>query len=111
MFLTGVFLLFCAGCQAVKTKDLTVLETPLEQKESMKSVIGAITGKPVSDEDLKKLRKQIYKDPQAQSAIKSITNSLSGKSVIIKYCPIDGVRYSQAFKQCPKHNVDLEILK
>lgn len=107
----GLIVLLCGSCQTMRGQDLPVNETPQEQKESMKSVIGVIAGKAISDEDLKKIGKQIHEDPQAQSAVKAITDSLSGESVIIKYCPIDGARYFQDFKQCPEHKVDLKVLK
>ena len=66
-----------------------------------------MSGKKMSQEDVRKLEKKIQKDPQARSAMESITSNQN----VVKYCPIDGERYAGKITTCPTHNVKLEIVQ
>ena len=99
--------LLCAGCQSVP-----VQKNAADQKEaesSLTSVAGALAGKKLSPEDVKKLEKQIATNKDAQSAVKSIGNSMQGHAPV-KYCPVDGQRYSARLTICPEHGVELKSL-
>lgn len=66
-----------------------------------------LTNKPITEDQLKHLAQQVSKDPQAQSAIRSINTALSPVHTV-KYCPEDGERFSADMDWCPDHKVKLE---
>ncbi|MEK7097357.1 MAG: hypothetical protein AAB906_00745 [Patescibacteria group bacterium] len=76
----------------------------------MEHVLGAVSGKPLDQKGLENLSREIQKDPAAKSAVKTITDSMSGQDQAVKYCPIDGQRYSPKFESCPVHQVPLKTL-
>ena len=78
-------------------------ESTQEAVSAMKSVTEAVSGRKLTDEELKELELKIRKDKEAQSAIQSITGSMQAASPKLKYCPIDGKRYSPRLKYCPNH--------
>ena len=86
-------------------------ESQKEMKSSLEAIAKSIAGKDLSAEELRKLEKQMRTDKDAQSAVKSITNDLGGtEKKIIKYCPVDGQRFSARVPMCPEHNVALKII-
>ncbi len=102
----GVF--FLAGCQTaapIKTEE----ETSDDVESALSAVAGALGGKELDQEDLKRLEKQIRTDEDAQSAIQVITESVGGDAQV-KYCPITGKRYAPHLEMCPEHAVLLEIV-
>jgi hypothetical protein len=82
-----------------------------EDKAAMQEVVGSVTGQKTSEADLHKLGQQIRNDKDAQSAVESITGAMNDSASQIKYCPVDGERYSAQFSVCPKHNVPLKNLE
>ena len=64
----------------------------------------------ISEAQLKHLAVVVAKDPQAQSAIRSINTALSAQHTV-KYCPVDGKRFSAGMIWCPDHKVKLEYVK
>lgn len=110
-FVLFMSIIFFSGCQTMKPQG-NVQESRKEQEQSIKSVVGAISGKSLSDEDFNKLKRDISSDPQARSAIESISGSMrSGGAQVVKYCPVDGERYAAHLRVCPEHNVILEVLE
>jgi len=109
-FLPGVFFLsglfFLAGCQSTKTFDSSS-NSKVEVKDSLKSVLGALSSSEVDDQDLKKLEKDIRTNPETRSAVEAITDSVSGIPKEIKYCPETGKRYASHIQVCPKHQIEL----
>ncbi len=106
--------IFLAGCTSTAHNAKTVgPHAPGESQKdvisAMESVLGNVAGKPVSQKDLEKLNRAIQKDPEAKSAVQTITNSLRAEQVV-KFCPIDGERYSPKFENCPVHHVPLKTL-
>jgi hypothetical protein len=97
-------ILFCVIAAGCRTTQSTVDH---ETESALKSVAGAVKGSPLTDSDLKKLNKQMREDKDAQSAVSTITNSMSGKEYTIKYCPKDGKRFAGSVQVCPEHNVEL----
>ena len=77
----------------------------------MGKVVGAVTGKEAGQKDLRQLSNEIRHDKEAQSAVESINSVLNGSTAGVKYCPIDGERYSSKFEVCPKHHVPLKTLE
>lgn len=102
--------LFLAGCSVTAKSTPSAVSNQKETTEALRSVAGALGGQPVDDKKLKELVGEIRKDPQAQSAIQSVTGSLSGQNINIKYCPVDGKRYSGDLQVCPEHQVQLKKL-
>lgn len=57
--------------------------------------------------DLKALAAQVQKDPNTRSAVEAVNSSFSIQDSGVKYCPIDGKRYSSRLEYCPEHKVKL----
>ena len=107
-----ILLVFFSGCSStVKTSPGgQTVESRQEAISAMEKVLTNVSGEEIDEKKLRELNSQIQKDPEAKRAVESIANSMSGQGVIIKYCPVDGQRYSAKFTQCPEHKVDLKIL-
>lgn len=87
-------------------------ETPEDVKSALGTVAGAIAGQgQLSDEELAELEQQLREDPEAQSAVQTITSSMSGTAARVKYCPQTGKRYAPRLDTCPIHNIPLESLE
>jgi len=86
-------------------------ETNKDIQKAMGSIAEAIGGQPLSEEELKSLQKQIREEPQAQSAVQSITDAMGGKSMAVKYCPVTGKRYAVDIMACPVHDVTLKLVE
>jgi hypothetical protein len=101
--------LILGGCRTVSPTGHKG-ETEQETQKALSAVAGAVSGKPLSDEDLRNLEKQIREDEGAQTAVQAITESVGGKAPLVKYCPVDGQRYAPHMEICPEHHVPLEIV-
>ena len=102
------------GCQTVSppnSQDQKKAENLQEVQSALGVVAGAVAGKELSPEELKKLGQQIQSDPAVQSAVAEITDTLSVQPAVVKYCPLDGQRYAPELEYCPVHGVVLETLK
>ena len=98
-------LIIClCGCQTAPQKPVA---TQAETVSAMTTMTQGLTHKPVTEAQLKDLAKQVARDPQAQSAIRSINTALSAQHTV-KYCPEDGQRFSADITWCPDHKVKLE---
>ena len=106
--LVTLIFVFC-GCQTLSQQQKPQLQKQAQQ--DLKSVAGSLSNKPLTEEEWKKLQDQVKNNPEAQTAVQSVTDSLQNKKVIIKYCPVDGKRFSSHLTICPEHHVLLEILK
>ena len=101
----SIFLLL-SGCAT--TQPTTSQESQEEVKEALSAVAGAMRGKELSEDELKELEHQIRNDKETQESIEAIRDSMSGKDVSVKYCPITGKRYAGYMETCPEHNIPLE---
>jgi len=101
--------LFLFGCQTTLQGQNSREDTE-DVREVLSAIVGALSGRPLSEEELHNLEKQIQSDEEAQSAIQAITDSVSGKATHVKYCPVTGRRYASHFEVCPEHQVKLEIV-
>ena len=97
-----------SGC-ATATKSRSSQESEKEVQEALSAVAGALSGKQLSEEEVRELERQIRTDEEAQTAIQAITESVGGKP-IVKYCPVTGKRYAAHIETCPEHDVQLEIV-
>ncbi len=109
-----VFLLLCvilAGCQSAPGKGaISSKESGRDVADAVGQVAGALSGQELTDEQKKKLVSDIRKDKEAQSALRSIAGAMDMKQAAIKYCPVDGKRFSPDHDICPVHKVKLEEL-
>ena len=103
LFLSLAFIFGLSGCAAKKAQNTEEMGTALE------SVAGALVGKELTPEEVKKLKKEIQTDPEARDAVQKITDSLQNPAAV-KYCPVDGQRYAPHLKLCPVHKVELKNL-
>ena len=94
---------FC-GCQTASQKSKP---SQAETVSALTTMTQGLTNQPVTQAQLKNLAVQVAKDPQAQSAIRSINTALSPQHTV-KYCPEDGERFSADQIYCPDHKVKLE---
>jgi len=101
--------LFFFGCQTTSPGRNTKKDTE-DVREILSTVVGALSGKPLSEEELHNLEKQIQSDEEAQSAIQAIADSVGGKATHVKYCPVTGKRYASHLEVCPEHQVQLEVV-
>jgi len=92
------------GCQTAQNKPK---QNQAEAISAMTTMTQGLTNQPISQAQLKNLAQQVQKDPQAQSAIRSINTALSPEHTV-KYCPEDGERFSADMIWCPDHKVKLE---
>lgn len=51
------------------------------------------------------------KNDEAVSAIKAVADGMVVTQKNIKYCPVDGKRFSSQVENCPEHNVALKSLE
>ncbi len=105
-----IFCLTLLGCQTSKPIAKNQTESDKDVESALISIAGALKGETLSSEDLKKLNKQLRVDKDAQSAVSTITQSISGKAHTIKYCPQDGKRFAGSVKLCPDHKIELRWL-
>ena len=98
------------GCLTVHSPKTSQAKNEEEARQSLRSVAGAVRGKPLTDDEVKTLSRQLKSDPQARSAVQSITNSISENKQAVKYCPVDGKRFASSLKECPDHHVPLKEL-
>ena len=82
--------MLCAGCQTAPPKDADATV-----------IVGG------SQVDLKKLAVQVQKDPQARSAVTAVNSAFNMRDTAVKYCPVDGKRFSSRLEYCPEHHVKL----
>ena len=92
------------GCQTVPVHHH---ENHAQLMSAIKSMTQGLTNQPLTDDQLKQLAMKVSKDPKAQSAINSINKALSPQHTV-KYCPVDGQRFSGDMEECPIHHVKLE---
>ena len=97
------------GCRTVNQPSAQ-LKANQEAQGALTSVAGSLAGKDLSENDLKNLKRQLQHDPEAREAVETLTNTLSNQKTIVKYCPVDGERYSEKFETCPTHNTKLKIV-
>ena len=95
-----------SGCQSAGTTKPLAGSTG--ESAALGTVVGAINGQKVDQEQLQKTAREIRRDPEARHAVEAITRSMGGTGVKVKYCPIDGKRYSPSLEICPEHGVTLK---
>ena len=109
-FVLSFILALSAGCQSVPQKSSRVRESNKDVLNAVGQVADALAGQELTDEQKKKLTRNIQNDKEAQSALRSIAGAMDVKKAVVKYCPVDGKRYSVDLEACPDHHVSLKEL-
>jgi hypothetical protein len=104
-----IICIFFTGCQTTHPKT-PAGESTQEQLDAVGSVTGALTGKELTDAEKRKMLRDLKSDKEAQSAMKSISGALEVRQTGIKFCPVDGQRFSSDVDLCPTHHVKLKEL-
>ncbi len=102
--LAAILMVCLCGCQTAPHKPGPTRE---ETISALTTMTQGLTNKPITEEQLKNLTIQVARDPQAQSALRSINTALSPVHTV-KYCPEDGERFSADMIWCTDHKVKLE---
>ena len=103
-FVLVMFILCLCGCQTAPQKTKP---SQAETVSALSTMTQGLTNQPVTQAQLKNLAVQVSKDPQAQSAIRSINTALSPQHTV-KYCPENGERFSADQVYCSDGRVKLE---
>jgi hypothetical protein len=99
------------GCQTAPARKTShARESSKEMLNAVGEVAGVLAGQELTDEQKKKLVRDIQKDKDAQSALRAISGAMDIKQTAVKYCPVDGKRYSHDLQICPEHKVKLQEL-
>lgn len=93
-----------AGCQTVSQK-----KSQAETRQAIKSIGAAMAGRPLSPEEAQRLEQQLKADPEAQDAIRKISDSMR-EAPQAKYCPVGGEHYAPRLEICPIHKVKLKTV-
>ncbi len=103
----GLFFLLLFSLSGCQTAPHQPVNAQADAISGMSTVTQGLTNKPVTEAQLKDLARQVAKDPQAKSALRSINTALSPQHTV-KYCPESGERFSPDLIWCPDHKVKLE---
>lgn len=104
VFAAIVLLSFLAGCQTQQPKPKA---GAAETISALTTVTSGLTNKPVTEADLRNVAQQASSDPQTRSALREINGALSPQHTV-KYCPLNGQRFSADMEYCPNSNVKLK---
>ena len=104
IYFIGFLLVALSGCQT--TASLKEKKYSQETKESLTSVAESLSGKAISEEQLK----AVYRDPESLSVLESVKESFETKKRM-KYSPRTGKRYAPSMEICPETGVALEWLE
>ncbi len=100
------------GCQTAQSKPATQkIESTSQVVSALGAVTEGLTNQDISQKDLRNLAIRVQKDPQVKSAVQSINQALSVQQGCVKYCPVDGQRFSCNVDVCPIHKVKLKIVE
>ncbi len=115
-YLSGICILTLMGCTSVSSKSSgpgptavksSSEETPQDVTSALRSVSGSLSGKEMSEKDLRDLSNQIQKDKEARSALKAVSGAMRGESPNGKYCPLCGQHLSGQMNTCPRDGTQL----
>ena len=110
-FVWFILCLVVAGCQtASNKKNVPFKESNKDVANAISNVADVLAGQPLTDEQKRKFTKDIQKDKDTQSALRSIAGAMDVKQAVVKYCPVDGQRYSADLQICPVHKIKLKEL-
>ena len=111
-----VLMIVCvAGCRTVSPSKNTASsqngESAQDAQTAVQSVVGAMSGQDIDEQRLKDFAREIHEDQDTQTAVQAVTDAMSGQKAVVKYCPVDGKRFSEHFISCPEHHQLLKIVE
>ena len=106
-FLIAAGLSACASSRATDLAVTSEQENPQEAVSALGEVAESYAGRQLTEEEKRALVKDIQKDPEAQSAVKAIADSMETNTAKIKYSPATGKRYSADLEYDPETGVKL----
>ncbi len=102
------------GCFSVlhrDPRDTHKIPSDKEAAGALTSVAGYYAGRKLSESEIQELSIQVQKDKEAQKAIEQLSEALTGEDrPPLRYCPVDGRRFSHRVEVCPEHKVRLKEL-
>lgn len=97
------------GCQHAPVKD-TSTESQSDVIKAVGTMTEGLTNQAISPEDLKRLGAQMQNDPEARSAVEAVNQAMQAQQTGIRYCPVDGKRFSNKVSVCPSCGAQLKDL-
>ncbi|MBF0385047.1 MAG: hypothetical protein HQL27_04165 [Candidatus Omnitrophica bacterium] len=82
-------------------------ETVKDALSAIEGIAEAVSGKKLSDEELRALTEGLKNDKDARSAVQKITEGISSGNRQLKYSPATGKRYSADLEYDPETGVKL----
>ncbi len=110
VLLSGCVFCILSGCQTATLKKSAGETTP-DIISAVGSMTEGLTNQDISQEDLRRVAKQAQQDPSVQQAIESVNNAMQATQTGIKYCPLDGKRFSHRLSTCPHCGATLKDLE
>lgn len=105
-----VVLLWCmcvlSGC--VSARPSAPLSSPEDQLQMVQKVVGGMSGREVSNADMKRVVRDVQQNPNSRAAVNKILGA--GDPVVVKYSPVTGKHYSGNLDVDPETGVKLEVL-
>ena len=106
-----IFLFCCAGCASVPVRhagSIKPVETADQQLDAVQKVLGGMSGRDVSPQQMKKMTQDIQKNEDTRGVVGKIIGG--GGAPVIKYSPATGKHYSGDLEVDPETGVKLEVL-
>lgn len=105
------FVLPMVSCQTVRP-SLNSNENLEDVQQAIGTVAGALSGQPMSKEDVNKLMRDIRTNPDSRSAVESMATTMDPQNRgRVKYSPATGKRYAPHLEYDPETGVRLEYLE
>lgn len=101
--------LFLGGCASPAKVPLSghSSESAREQLEAAEKVVGGMTGRPVSREDMNRVARELRTNEDSRSAVQKIIGLGSEDPPVEKYSPLTGRHYSGRLEYEPGTGVKL----
>jgi hypothetical protein len=101
-----------SSCQSARMPAKSLDESAEDVQRAVGAVAGALGGKAMSEEEVKRLAHDLRTDENAKTAVKSITAAMDPQQPgRVKYSPATGKRYAPHLEYDPETGVKLEYVK
>jgi hypothetical protein len=98
----------CASRPARLSPEGGSAETAAQQIDAVQKVVSGMTGRQVSSEDMRRVAREVEKDPESRAVMQKILSS--GSVPREKYSPATGKHYSAELEFDPETGVRLEFV-
>lgn len=101
-----------SSCQSARMPVKSPDESAEDVQRAVGVVAGALGGKAMSEDEVKRLARDLRTDENTKTAVKSITASMDPRQPgRVKYSPATGKRYAPHLEYDPETGVKLEYVK